>query len=290
MKRRALLAASAGGLAALAGCAAAQPPGTDPDDSDDGTDDDSDDNGTDDTSPPDDSDGSIETTGADCGNPDDETALAVADGESVRLVGTTLSPNPCHAATIESIDTEDDGVTVTIGVESTLEGDEECMECHGAIDYDARIEVAPDAVDTLVVVHDHGERHELPVRSADEVPAVGDVQLETTANRCESSDDTAGIELERYGELYVLQGVRSAPDPCHRATVEAVRLDDRRLELTVDIEPTIADDEGCAQCIGTIEYEAVIEVLGAQFVEEVHVEHVDAGSHTVVIDEETEGA
>lgn len=283
MKRRALLSAAAGGATLLAGCAAAQPPGTGDDDGGTGTN--PDDN--DDSSNDGDTIEMIETTWTDCGGPDDETVLAVESGDGIRLIGTTDAPNPCHEATLDAVSVDGETLHIDIGVTSTLGADEDCAQCHGAVGYEATIDHSPAAIESVVVDHTFGDRFEVSIHDSDELPALDDVGIETTAAECAASDDEESITVDRAGDRIGISGSRPAPDPCHVATIEGTTIEDGTLSVVIDIAE---EGEMCAQCIASIEYELVVDLVGATLVDTVRVEHVGAGTHTVSFDEATEGA
>lgn len=142
LRRRRLLLGGVGTLA-LAGCL---------DDMDDQLP-----NGDEDDQPPDVavSSESIDTNSGDCGNPDDETASATRTETGVAVEGTTLAPNPCHIATLQTL-LEGTSLSVIIGVED--DGSEVCIECVGKLDYIADIELPDEAVvDTVSIEHEAGE-------------------------------------------------------------------------------------------------------------------------------------
>lgn len=287
MKRRALLTAAAGGATLLAGCAAAQPPGTGDDDGGTGTnpDDQHDDN--DDSTTDGEPTHMIETTWTDCGGPDDETVLAVASEDVIQIIGTTDAPNPCHEATLDAVSVDDEAVTIEIGVESTLGADEDCAQCHGAVGYEATIDYSPAAIESVIVDHSNGDRFEVPIRGSDEIPALDDIGIETTAAECANSDDEESVTVHREGDRIGITGSRPAPDPCHIATIEGTTIEDGMLSVVVDIAE---EGEMCAQCIASIEYDLVVDLVGGSLIDEVRVEHVGAGTHTVSFDEAAEGA
>ncbi len=282
MKRRTLLAATTSAAALVAGCAAAQAPGTgdDSSDGDDGGDDESSvDDGSDDLA-----ETVIKTTLADCGDPDDETALAIEAGNAVRILGVTQAPNPCHEATVTSVEVEDGQLSVTVDVESTLATDEECIQCHGAIGYELIVERDPASIETLIVTHEEGDRHELDIQPANAVPSITDATIETTDTDCASDSEADEVEVALHGERIGLTGVRPAPDPCHAAILEDFEIDGKTLTVSIGVEDDRADGEVCAQCTGAIEYEAIVELVGATLIEEVRIDHVGASSHAIGVD------
>lgn len=106
---------------------------------------------------------SIETVGTDCGTPDDEHARADRDGNTVTLSGVLVTSNPCHEAVLVEYSLTDGELSVDIDAVSTLDEGEVCIECIGAISYEATIEVDSDAVVARVRLnHVPGETFTIP--------------------------------------------------------------------------------------------------------------------------------
>lgn len=102
----------------------------------------------------------IETTDSDCAGPDDETIDITQTGDSIVVTGTIIAPNPCHEAILETVAIEDDGLSILVDVRSTLEANEECIQCVGGISYNATVVVNDgDALEAIHVDHIDGEEH-----------------------------------------------------------------------------------------------------------------------------------
>ena len=101
---------------------------------------------------------SIETLDSGCWT-DEEEPIGVEFGDDViTITGTLRTGNPCYEAVIESVTAEADQLSVGVGVRSTLEEGEFCVDCLGAISYEARIELADQSgVTTVVVDHTPGD-------------------------------------------------------------------------------------------------------------------------------------
>lgn len=161
MIRREYLAAMTGTTGALvAGCLQqGSAPGAD---GDGGGDDDGD--GADDGNGDDDRDvepsvvnAAVVTTGSDCMSGDDGDAVDVSFGaDGVVLEGVARAPTPCHVAAIESMGVTTGALTVRVALESL---DVTCVECVGAVEYVAAIELENvGGLDTVTVEHgDSGE-------------------------------------------------------------------------------------------------------------------------------------
>ena len=138
MNRRAILGAIAVTGGALAGCAAIDPP-----------------------NPADGNvaDAHIETVATNCGSPEDDHVVVVGE-DPIELVGTTPAPTPCYRAVIEQFSLSNGTLTTTVGVEDDLPEGEACIQCHGAISYEIAVDIARQDLESVVVTHTEGERHE----------------------------------------------------------------------------------------------------------------------------------
>jgi hypothetical protein len=100
---------------------------------------------------------SIETVDAGCRS-DDGGITVGFDEEVITVTGTLPAPNPCHEAVLDSLTVEDARLRVAVDVSSTLEDGTGCVECVGAITYDARIEPEDtSAITAVTVVHASGD-------------------------------------------------------------------------------------------------------------------------------------
>lgn len=80
--------------------------------------------------------GAIVTTNAECASGDDDADVVVS-GDLVGIAGYTTAPDPCHEATIESVERDGDEAVITIGTESTLGKYRACILCLGGLEYKA---------------------------------------------------------------------------------------------------------------------------------------------------------
>jgi hypothetical protein len=99
---------------------------------------------------------SIETIDTGCGSGDEAITIDFDDGD-VGVTGVVSTPNPCHEAVIGSVTVEGDHLSVVVAPRSTLQEGDACVQCIGAIEYEARI-VPTDAsaVETVTVEHASG--------------------------------------------------------------------------------------------------------------------------------------
>lgn len=128
MRRRRLLAAVAGLAVGSAGCTETSddPPRT-PDDGPAET-------------PPDDGprivDESLAARDGDCGSGEDVARVAF-DGDAVRVDGSLATPTPCHGAALA--DARLDGTRLVVAVRTTDPSSEACVQCLGAVPYEATV-------------------------------------------------------------------------------------------------------------------------------------------------------
>lgn len=93
----------------------------------------------------------IVTIDTDCGTEHADHSWSL-EGDTVVIDGYRPAPNPCHEATIEEVLVVSDTLVVDLGIDSTREQDEVCIECVGKISYQATVEVEnPAALETVEV-------------------------------------------------------------------------------------------------------------------------------------------
>lgn len=103
----------------------------------------------------------------------------------------------------------------------------------------------------------------------------------TTGTDCGSADDES-VAVAVSEDTLTVRGVTPAPDPCHEAVLDTAAVADGELSLTVGVETT--DEEACIGCTGRVDYEATVELDGAD-VERVTVDHTEGSEMTVPRDE-----
>ncbi len=260
MNRRAFLAGGVALAAGLAGCVS-------------GSDDPADENG---------NDGAggqggvaattITTTGTDCGGPDDDHAVANVDGGAVTVVGVLGAPNPCHEATIEAASIENGHLSLAVDVVEDSTDDEGCAQCQGAVEYEATVELDASAtVDSGTIDHATGGTHEF---DDDGSPSVGRTELQTTDAAC-AGGASEGITVERTDGQVTIEGSFTAPNPCHEAVLERATVESDTLRVSVGRQSTAGEGEVCQTCVGAISYEAGVEVVPLDALEDVRVDHPD---------------
>lgn len=263
MQRRTLLKLASGVAVTTAGCIASdetEPGGTDEND-DDGE------ISFDDT-----------TVATFCAGPEDDWVVALGDDELI-LEGTTPAPNPCHEIVLEEASLSEEQLDVEIGVVDTLEEGEECIQCHGGVHYTVECAVGPESVESVSVGHEQGEMHTPRVMELDAYPAVEETSIETDETSCGTEEDD-GISVSESPTGVLIEGELPAPNPCHEAVLRNVKLDGRELIVEVGVDSTLEAGEGCVECLGRIEYEALVSFKDPTRLERVTVDHENAQTHS----------
>jgi hypothetical protein len=121
--------------------------------------------------------------------------------------------------------------------------------------------------------------------------AVVDASIETVEAECSTGEDgeveaecstgeDGEVEVAFEGASVVVEGSLPAPTPCHEAALADVEIEGDELSLRVDVRST---GEVCVECVGAIEYEAVVELDGAITIESVRIDHVTRGGDESVV-------
>lgn len=263
MNRRAFLAGGVALGAGLAGCVS-------------GSDDPADEDGNDGAGGQDGVAGTtITTTGTDCGGPDDDHAVANVDGGAVTVIGVLGAPNPCHEATVTAASIENGHLSLAVDVVEDSTDDEGCAQCQGAVEYEATVELDASAtVDSGTVDHATGGTHEF---DADGSASVGRTELQTTDAAC-ASGAGEGVTVAQTDGRVAIRGSFTAPNPCHEAVLERATVDQGLLRVSVGRRSTLGEGEVCQTCVGAISYEASVEVVPLDAIEDVQVDHPDGSS------------
>lgn len=259
MHRRALVTALGGAASVLAGCAAGRAPGSESDEEV--------------------PESSIQTIGSDCAHPADDWAIARVANDTLTIVGITPSPDPCYAAEIPNIVRSGSELAVDIDVRRTLDDDEECPACAGAIGYEASVSVTGADIETITVDHLVGETHAVTPFSRDANTRVTTQDIETVSREPGQSDT---LEAFASGPIVVLEGYIPAPNPCYLAAVRATAMEDETLKVDIEVVPD-QDEEGCAQVLAEVGYHAMVGVTGPALPREVIVDHRDGETHQLEV-------
>jgi len=109
---------------------------------------------------------------------------------------------------------------------------------------------------------------------------VASTRVTTTDTDCAGpEDDRVVADVDDAGATVTLEGVLSAPTPCHQAAVTAASVGDGHLSVTVGVVEDLAEDEVCTQCQGAVSYEATVELEDGVTVEGGSVDHATGGTH-----------
>lgn len=266
MRRRTLLVAL-GASTSLAGCVGDQTPGNDDDDGIG-------------TEPGNGDEHTIETLAADCASHEHDWAIAVRDDAILEITGSTPSPTPCYEATLNGVSVEESGVSLTVDVASTLAADEDCVQCAGAVEYEAAIEVGDVAIEDVSVDHARGQTHDLDPYAQDDSPAVVSREIETTDTDCGSEDDDR-VEGTVSGPYLYLEGTIPASNPCHRVVLADSYVEEDRLVVKLVLESDLEEGEPCVECVGRIDYRGRFELTGPLVLNEIVVHHDDVSTHSI---------
>lgn len=246
---------------------------------------------------------SVETTDTGCLSGTGGSASATTDGGALVVKGVVPTSDPCHEASlVESGTALDDGVlSVAIGADKAeTDG---CATCLGEVAYEATLEFSSDIDDistfeSVIVGHRvrNGETHVVAGSEAetdggeqgsegpgtdesDAGTAVNSHSIETVDTGCAGAveDRVTGSDIARDNTVTV-EGVVTASNPCHDATIEEASVRDGVLNIAVGATGT--DVEMCVECVGEITYEATVELA-----ESVDIKEVSVSSRTSVASE-----
>jgi hypothetical protein len=92
-----------------------------------------------------------------CASATESTATIAFEGESVVVEGTFITPNPCYELRLAAAtyDANDDTLEVVVAAKST---GETCVQCIGAVDYDATVRFDHERPGQVVLKHRKGEK------------------------------------------------------------------------------------------------------------------------------------
>jgi len=89
----------------------------------------------------------------DCGS-DEDVAEVAFDGDTVRVDGTLATPTPCHGAALAGTRLADDGSRLVVAVRTTDPASESCVQCLGAVPYEATVRFGAGLPEEVRVEHD----------------------------------------------------------------------------------------------------------------------------------------
>lgn len=233
---------------------------------------------------------SVDTVDSNCLQPNKEPITVAVTDEVVSLAGVKTASNPCHEVVL---DTAVAGTELLVDVTAEPDDhDDTCVQCAGSLEYEGKISLSTDAVETVTVSYGtngptttvdaddapdeiSGESETAtPTETSDSNPEPAVEHVETRETSCATGENS--VRATRDGDILSVEGIIDAPDPCHTAVVSDISLDNSELAVAVGVE---SENDLCQQCVGAVNYQATIDLDGA----EVQVLVVDHGenSHTV---------
>jgi hypothetical protein len=144
---------------------------------------------------------------------DDPTGIEISFGAStVRIKGIAETPTPCYEAVVDSVAVTDGELRVEVGFET--DGSEACVECIGAVTYEATVELdTTDGIDAVTVTHGEDGDQFTKGRSGDESPGSPTGSPQTTPLGDPESEADPDLQVSLDNER----------DESHRIAVEIRR-------------------------------------------------------------------
>ncbi len=229
-------------------------------------------------------DTAFESAEGSCSSPTGDTASLEIEGTTLRINGTSPAPNPCHKCVLESATFENQSLSLAISVESTLEGNEACIECVGEVSYEATCEFSDEidatAFDTVTVEHEDGETHTL-VETGEVVEQSGNEDADGDSDDGSDDEESAsvlgyqiqsadhdsdtgsyevndsGMEYSQTGDTVTIDGWIVTRTPCYDPVIYDASFEDGELVVGVSARNT-AGDEACMQVISKLTYTAEV--------------------------------
>ena len=230
----------------------------------------------------------LETVGAACAEGDNDSVTIDWSGGVIVVNGTTPAPNPCHEAVLKEGTIEDGSFTLVVDVADANEGGV-CQDCVGAVEYEARVEPEnPDEITEATVRHIQGGSHGVAVESASDEggePTSGEPSIETQDAGCLSGERERNVVVSRTESGISIEGAMQTPNPCHKAVLGGVTVENGQLTVDVSAESTLSEDEACTQCVGEVLYTVDVPLSNADSLSRVTVTHPDDEQITVDADD-----
>ena len=217
------------------------------------------------TPPPTVTDYDIRTLDSRCQSGDETVSINKGDS-TVTISGVLTASNPCHEAMLNAVSYTGDSDTlrVNVGVEST---DEVCVDCVGAIEYEATVEFA-DGLPASVTVSHQGEIIEpgdgdSGTASGSDAPTLVESSLEVAGVSNSASETTADVSFDEAESKVFVTGTIEGNNGCKTARLGRVKYNHSDDRLSVDVETVDRENAGtCTQQLVYIDYAATIEFEG----------------------------
>lgn len=101
-------------------------------------------------------------------------------------------------------------------------------------------------------------------------PSVQGYSIETNETECKS-DSVTGISVSFAETTVKIEGIAETPTPCHEAVIESAVVTTGELHVQVGFDRD--DSDVCVECVGTITYEAMIDLDTSDGIDTVTVTH-----------------
>ena len=110
------------------------------------------------------------------------------------------------------------------------------------------------------------------------------ITLETVGAACaEGDNDSVTINWTESG--ISIEGAMQTPNPCHKAVLGGVTVENGQLTVDVSAESTLSEDEVCTPCVGEVLYTVDVPLSNSDSLARVTVSHPDDEQITVDADD-----
>jgi hypothetical protein len=203
-------------------------------------------------------DRSIETVDSGChsGGESGHSVQESEDSQTVTISGTIVTPTPCYEATFETLEYDADADTLTVVVGSDPDDSGACIECVGAVDYEATVSFEGGLPGSVDVSHDEPS----PEGGEADGPSLRESSLSVIDVSESSSRTTADVEFDEDDNAVIVTGTIEGSDGCKTAALGRVKYNQSDDHLTVDVVTENREDAGdaCTDAIVYIDYEATV--------------------------------
>lgn len=214
----------------------------------------------------------LRTTDGTCASGDEPGAAVSfdeADG-TLGIQGQVTAPTPCHRVHLDSVRFDEAAAELTV-VLTTAPGDQDaCVECVGALSFDATVEIAGSLPETVAVVGPEGELARVDRGEATETPSgdnsVRDSTFEVVERSGGSGESTAEVTFDDAETRITVTGTIVGSDGCKTATLSDVTVDPAADRATVSVATNNrpgTEGQVCTQALVAIDYEATVTFEGA---------------------------
>lgn len=199
------------------------------------------------------------------------------DAETVTVSGLLQTSTPCYEAALEAVGYDDATDTLSVDVTATST-DEMCVDCVGAVEYEATVSFTGGTPGTVSVSHQgegvatagHGETMATPDETSTpteeqstgtptSAPTVVESSLSVVDVSQRDQRETAEPSFDPDANTVVIEGTIQGSDSCKTAALGSLSVDADRLTVDVVTENREGtDNQVCAQALVHIDYRATI--------------------------------